>query len=530
MILRPHQAKNKDELRQELRRVRATMLVAECGYGKGVIVADLIANAVARGKYILFLVHGRDRVNDMDERVTNLGIPHGVLMGGKRRDRQHAVQIASSDTVYRMEFKPKASVIIIDECHLAMSPTFRAVLDFYAPDPESDLPHRRAGAMIIGMTATPMLGTGKALGVKSGGIFESMVKGPSVNWLIKNGHLVGSRVFRTPPPPGVMDMKKKRTGEFDSSQGAAICDNRKVIGDIVDHWERHSPDRKTAVFGFDQKHANDIAEMFRSRGHNWAYVDADTPDGNPLNPEPGTRRWIWNQYDKGDLVGVSSVGCIDIGWDHSICKCLILASKTASFPRYRQRLGRGSRPHKGYSDFLVLDHCGNFYEHEERGSLFESEVDWQLDGDAVKIAEDDGARRSTKCITPVLVPDAGKPVSFQGQVKRIGGRDYMLPCLNPFTPGPRECPYCGIPLERDERPVEVEAGDLEEVTPEMRRAAEDRIRAESVRKAEYLDLVRLAQAKGYKAGYPSVVFKSKHGFWPPKGWKGEVERLVGEVA
>lgn len=517
MILRPHQAKNKDELRQELRRVRATMLVAECGYGKGVIVADLIANAVARGKYVLFLVHGRDRVVDMDGRVTALGIPHGVLMSSRKRERQHPTQVASSDTVYRMEFKPKADLIIIDECHLAMSPTFRKVLEAYQ------------NAMIIGMTATPILGTGRALGKKSGGIFESIVRGPSVTWLIKNKFLVGSRVFRTPPPPGMAGLKKKNTGEFDAAAGAALCDTRKVIGDIIEHSRTVAPDRKSVFFGFDQKHAFDTAEMFRAQGYNWAHIDANTPEGNTIH-DPGTRKFLFHQYDHGDLVGLSSCGVLDVGWDHSICKHLILGSKTGSFGRYRQRLGRGSRTHHGYDDFIVSDHCDNFWEHRERGSLFESEVDWQLDGDAVKIAEDDGARRSTKCITPALVPEMGKPAGFLGSVKRISGEDWMLPCFNQFTPGPSECPYCGIPLQKEERPVEVEAGQLEEVTQEEKDAMEAKIRAESVRKAEYLDLVRLAQAKGYKTGYPSVVFKSKHGFWPPKGWKGEVERLVGEVA
>lgn len=444
----------------------------------------------------------------MDERVTRLGIPHGVLMGSKKRERWHTVQIASSDTVHRMEFKPKADLIVIDECHLAMSPTFRGVLNEYPQ------------AKIIGLTATPMLGTGKALGVQSGGIFESIVKGPSVNQLIREGSLVGSVVIAPPAPADLAGLKKKNTGEFDSNEGAAICDTAKVIGDIVDHWERYSRDRKTVAFGFNQKHAFDIAESFRAKGYNWAYVDAETPDGDIHTP--GTRKFIWHQYDHGDLVGISSCQTISIGWDHSIAKTLLLCAKTASFPLYRQRLGRGSRPHSGFDHFRVHDHTANLWQFEDKGPYFESEVDWQLDGDPIKLSEGDKARRVYTCKTPVQIPEAGPLPGFNGPAE---GK-WMLPCLRPFSPGPKRCPYCGIPLERDTKEIEVEAGELQEITPEMRAAAEEKMRAESKRKAEYLDLVRLAKQKNYKPGYAFIVFKAKFGHPPPKGWKAEVEALA----
>ena len=41
----------------------STMLVAACGYGKGVITTKIIDGARLKEKYVLFLVRGRDRVN-----------------------------------------------------------------------------------------------------------------------------------------------------------------------------------------------------------------------------------------------------------------------------------------------------------------------------------------------------------------------------------------------------------------------------------------------------------------------------------
>src|SRR4051812_34247218 len=116
--LRPDQERDLNNLRNELKRVRACILVAPCGYGKGVVTTKIIEGLRQRNKHALFLVHGRDRVNDMDERVTKLDISHGVLMGSRPRAPWEQVQIASIDTVHRMENKPPADLIIIDECHL----------------------------------------------------------------------------------------------------------------------------------------------------------------------------------------------------------------------------------------------------------------------------------------------------------------------------------------------------------------------------------------------------------------------------
>lgn len=497
------------ETRTALKQNRSVLIQSACGSGKGVITTEIINGAIARGRQVLFIVRGRDRVSDMEERVARMGLAYGILMGNRKRQSGHAVQIASSDTVWRMDEKPAADLIVVDECHLGLSPTFRGVLNCYP------------NVGIIGMSATPMLGNNRPLGLKSGGIFEAMVKGPSVKQLIKDGHLVGSRVIAPPAPQDLAGLKKKSTGEFDSEQGAAICDTTKVIGDIVSHWQRYSSDRKTVAFGFNQKHAWDIAASFRAAGINWEYVDADTPDGDPYTP--GTRKFIWKQFDRGDLMGIASCNVISLGWDHSICKTLLLCSKTSAFPLYHQRLGRGSRPHRGFDHFRVHDHCGGLYEFIDRGAMFESDIDWQLDGEtAVRVASKDEAVSVKTCKVPVRMPFTGVPASFTGPVD--GG--WLLPCYRAFEAGPVACPYCGLPLEKDKRVIKTEAGELQDFDPATRITTEAQIRTDP-RKADYLDLTIIARNKGWKPGYPAMQFKAKYGYWPSKGWKHDIEQVIG---
>ena len=510
MILRDYQRKMLDDTRTALGSHRSVIIQSECGSGKGTVCAVMIHRAVERGFNVLFLVRGKDRCLDMDNRVTGMGVEHGILLGGKRRERHHPVQIASIDTVHRMQYKPLADMILIDEAHLGQSATFREVLDFY---PE---------AKIIGMSATPELGNGKPLGVKSGGIFEHMVHGPSVTRLIAEKHLVGSRVFAPPPPPDLKGLKKKKTGDFDEEQGASICDDRKIIGDIIENWKTYSSDRKAAVFGFNKKHAHHIAEQFREQGINWACVTADTPDGDIHTP--GTRKFYWHQMEFGDLVGVSAVDTISLGWDMPPCKAVILACKTASFPRYRQRIGRGSRPYKGYEFFHVHDHTANHEEHQDKGPWFESEIKWQLDGDGgvKKHDEDDPAPRVSTCKRPQPIPDAGVPSWFKGQTTN----GYMLCCYLTFKAGPTECPRCGLPVVIEQPDIKVEEGQLQEITAEARELSAKQIERESKLRARYLELIQIGLSGRKKDGTPwspkwaTIAFKHEYGFWPKKNWAG----------
>lgn len=474
--LRPYQQNILDDLRSEVRSGRNPLAVCGCGSGKGTIISVIVHGAVQRGHRVIFAVHGKSLVVDMSERVAKLGIKHGILMGGERRERWHPVQVASIDTLHRMEHPPEAKLIICDEAHMSMSPTWRKTLDRY--------PHAR----VIGATATPIRLDGKGLGKATGGLFDSMVLGPSEQELIDMGFLVRSKVL-APPPPSDLGSVKKTAGEFNQKQLATVCDKAKLIGDIVKHWKKYAEGKKTAAFGVDQAHALHIKEEFSAAGVEWAYVDASTPQDQRAN--------IWRDLDHGSLMGVASVGCISVGWDHPVVSCLVMARPTASMGLWRQMLGRGSRPHPGKDHFLVLDHAGNTHRHAPYG-LFEESPEWSLDGAAIK-EPGEKAESIATCKHTYRWPD--------GRVQ--------YPCYATFKAGPKECPFCGMPLRVVARKIQVEDGELREI------AGATPITIQPSHRTAYESMMRHAQDKGYKPGWAGFAFKGKFGYWPPKRWATE---------
>ena len=539
LTLRGHQQENFDELSAHVADGRNPLLVAPCGYGKGVLISHIVESALRHareGGYsvsIIFGVHGISLVADMSQRLTRASIPHGVLMGGVRRQRWHPVQVASLDTLARMTHPPACDIFIVDEAHLALAPIWKKTID------------RFPGARIIGMTATPVRMDGKGLGRASGGFFDVMALGPSVAQLIHDGYLVRSRVLEPPPVEGAAEIKTK-VGDDKLAQQAAVFDKVKLIGDEVEHYKRHAGGRKGVTFGADQKHAAHIAEAFTAAGVPWVYVDANTPMGDPLNPAPGTRAAIWRDLDapNGNLMGVSNCGITKIGWDHSIVSYLGIMRRFGSFGEWHQVQGRGSRLHPGKEDFLIIDHGGSREFHGDLG-YFESEIEWSLDGEAVK----PGGKKEKSvraCKNSFMNCPCGKPVKLDhdGQAEPgfhdLSGTHW--PCYGTFPSGPDECPWCKCPVLRKSRKVETVSGELVERARVFETAGRipdslaARVAGEfklvspptpQINRRDFETLMAKARRDGRRPGWVKHVLEARHPGarvpveWMPAEWRAE---------
>jgi DNA repair protein RadD len=264
---------------------------------------------------------------------------------------------------------------------------------------------------------------------------------------------------------------------------AAIVDKPKLIGDIVATWKKTCPDRKTAAFCVDQKHAFNTAEKFRCEGIDFAYVDCDTSREDRLR--------IWSEFDFGRLRGVTSVGTISYGWDHGICSCLIIARPTNNEGVWRQILGRGGRLHAGKKDFYVLDHYDNT---GRLNAFYEDDVEWSLEGKAIKKNEN--------------------------QSVSIATCNY---CFATFRTGPEACPFCLSPIPVKHRRILTAKGELEraEKIKSEKQAALDRWKAKQTveaRREKFDELRRVAATRHYKPGWAHIRYRMIYHEDPPREW------------
>lgn len=120
MKLRPYQEKALDSIAQEYRKGhRHILVVSPTASGKGHVLAHLIKRAMQKGSEVLFLVHLREIVDQVSEKLDGLLVKNGVIMAGEVHDIRHKVSVASIQTIARrIEHKeyPKADLIVVDEC------------------------------------------------------------------------------------------------------------------------------------------------------------------------------------------------------------------------------------------------------------------------------------------------------------------------------------------------------------------------------------------------------------------------------
>jgi len=335
------------------------ILVAPTGAGKTVIAADIIKAAIASWRRILVVSHRREIVAQTSEKLTGLGISHGIIQAGFSPRPLEPVQVASIQTLHarairtdRMDL-PIAHLLVIDECHHAPASTYQAIIDAYPAD-----------TILLGLTATPCRGDGRGLG----SIFQVIIETPQVAELIKLGYLVKTKVFAPVLSPDLTGVRVQ-AGDYVEGQLAARMDVPKLIGGIVEHWLKFSERRRTVCFAVNVAHSVHLRDEFIKSGVRAEHIDGSTP-----KPE---RDAILGRLASGEIELVTNCMVLTEGWDMPEVGCCILARPTKKMGLFRQMIGRVLRPAEGKRDAIVLDHSGAVFRH----GLPEDYVEWKLDPD-----------------------------------------------------------------------------------------------------------------------------------------------------
>ena len=415
------------------------------------VAAHIVSSVAARKRSTIFTVHRRELIKQTMDTFDTCGISYGVIAAGHRFDPMQETYIASIDTLKRrLEFVPEPALLMIDECHHAVSAGWATVLKHY------DKAH------VLGLTATPWRLDGRGLG----DLFGEIVHGTETRWLIENKFLAPFRAFApsTPDTSGV----HTKMGDYDAVEIADLMDKPKITGDAVEHYGKLCNGARAVAFATNVAHSMHIAECFNAAGIRAAHID-----GSMAHWE---RDAAIQAFRDGDVRVLSNCNLISEGFDLPAMDAAILLRPTKSLSLYLQQVGRPLRYHEGKTAFII-DHAGNIAEH----GLPTDEFDWSLTG-----------RKKKK-----------KAEAQEIKVKVCEKCFCTYPSAEPM------CPNCGATKAANQREIEQVAGELAEIDlNNWRRTAPYK---EVVAKAsgDRAELLKIAAARGYKRGWVGKVLQEQ---------------------
>jgi superfamily II DNA or RNA helicase len=337
MELRPYQLEAIEAVRCELGRVRSTLLVLATGLGKTVAFGGIAERCARRGRRVLVLAHRGELLEQAAATLERFGLSVGIEQGARQVDPLCLpdVVVASVQTLRGKRlarFAPdEFGLVVVDECHHATSPSYRAVLEHFT------------AAKVLGVTATP----DRADGVGLRNVFESVAYRMELGEGIKAGWL--SPLELRTVTVDALDISQVRTVAGDFAVGEL---ERELMRDGVLHQVAApladlSADRPTIAFvaGVAQAHA--LAEVLRGYG-----VTAAAVDGS-MSAEQ--REAVRVAFRSGAVRVVTNAMLWTEGFDAPETSCVALVRPTRSRALVTQMIGRGTRLAEGKGACLVLD-------------------------------------------------------------------------------------------------------------------------------------------------------------------------------
>lgn len=479
--LRPYQVSSIEQLRDGFRSGHTRqVLAASTGSGKSVIMLSMIRAAMEKGSRIMFMCERRILVEQFSAHLDRAGIDHGILMAGHWRFRPgKLVQIASAQTLERMETLPAIDILFIDELHACLRASVIRMME------------TRPTLRIVGATATPFH---PAIGK----YFSNVVSVTSMAKLVEEKFLVPFRVFVAKE----IDTSGLKVVAGEWKKDDLEKRGQQIVGDVVADYIRISHEvfggyRKTICFSCGIAHGAELAQRFNEAGVNAVQISSE--DNEEYRDE------VLKDFARPDseIKVVISVAILSRGFDQSDVDYVILARPLKkSFSEHVQMVGRGARIHPGKQFAVIQDNSGNFLR-------FKDEWDTLYNDGVQELGQGQDAKPKKE------------PTKEQKEAAKC-------PKCSVVWAGGDTCLNCGhVRVKRNE--VVAVAGEMVEIGATKRKAEKHT----TEQKADwYAQLIGYANFRGYKPGWAWHKYKEKFGVQPsmstpaPKPLGIDVERWI----
>ena len=340
MELRPYQNEAVASVESEfMRGVRSTLIVLATGCGKTIVFSHIAAREVRRGGRVLILAH---RGELLQQAIAKLRSATGIEAGLEKAEETSAVawdeipytvvvgSVQSMKSQKRLaRFSPdEFTLIVIDECHHALTGTYRAVIDHFPK------------ARLLGVTATPDRGDLRSLSE----VFETIAYEYSIVDAIKGGWL--SPIFvQTVPLRIDLSGVAVQSGDFQAASLGSALDP--YLRQICREIKERCHDRKTIVFTPLIATSRKMLSLLGEAGV------AEVREVNGESPDRAeTLQWFANA-DTGCVLLNSML--LTEGYDEPSVDCIVVLRATKVRSLFVQMVGRGTRLAPGKRNLLLLD-------------------------------------------------------------------------------------------------------------------------------------------------------------------------------
>jgi DNA repair protein RadD len=387
MALRDYQAQGLREIRAAIDSgERSILYVLPTGGGKTVMFATMARSLASRRERVLILVHRKEILEQTLGSLYRLGVTAGQVVAG-RPTTQDSIQVGMVQTVVRrLASMRRPDLIVFDEAHHVLDDNSYGQIRKYWRDVPA-----------VGFTATPERLDGRGLAES----FRTMILGPSIRELVRDGWLAAPVLYR--PPSELLVPYHVKRGDFDEGEQEKRMSGRRIVGDVIDHYREHLGGMPVVAFCVSIRHSELMAAEFKAAGY-----EARAVWGNMPKTE---REAAIRGLADGSVQVVTSCDVISEGVDVPVMAGAILLRRTLSLGLYLQQAGRALRMSEGKKRAIILDHAGNYQLH---GHVL-SDRKWSLDARARK---DRGEEPPTTTTCPE--------------------------CYGVWAGRPRTCPACGF--------------------------------------------------------------------------------------
>ena len=345
MQLRDYQANAVNSVFDQWQEHRSALGVCATGGGKTIIFSKVIERALSeRGGRAMVIAHREELIWQAAQKIkAATGLQCEIEMADYRADTgifgKSPVVISTVQTLNagmggngRMtRFDPdEFSVLIQDECHHAVSSTWRKVNDYFAQNDQ---------LRVLGLTATPDRADESALGQ----VFDAVAFNYDIMELIGAGWLVP--IEQNMVTVDSLDLSAVRTtaGDLNGADLAEVMEFERTLHEIASPTISIAAGRKTVVFAASVSHAERLCEIFnRYKQDSARWVCGATPKD--------VRRRMFQDYADGRFQFLVNVDVLTEGWDDPGVEVVVMARPTKSRAKYAQCIGRGTRALPGVVD------------------------------------------------------------------------------------------------------------------------------------------------------------------------------------